>query len=354
MKPSRDAAQYRDELLALAESIPFKEVELDLLQDKSFQPTLVRQERTFVSHDSGAQAIGRFLAERGTVEILTPEQTRHLFTEIQWCAHALRRLSRKRSADADVWHGLVVDARRLVSQMESAEEELFIANRRLIVRCVKPFYWVGEVWLSDFLQEGSKALSNAIRKFDFTRGTPFYAYAQRAIQNRLRNYFRDHVRAGSIGVRPTHDMTRIKNAVETWVKIHGEEPDSEQLAKMTGMPRGRVTQVRGFVKQYENVPTPPVSLDAMLGDSTANLHDLLEDVDADVAAEATQLSEIWTAIERLPERSRYIMRLRFVEGRTLEETGTALNLTRARIKQIQDDSLRKLREMLKEGMHSRE
>jgi RNA polymerase primary sigma factor len=115
-----------------------------------------------------------------------------------------------------------------------------------------------------------------------------------------------------------------------------------------------VGQLRSFVKQYENVPTPPVSLDALLGDSSASLHDLLEDVDADVAAEAAQLSEIWTAIERLPERSRYIMRLRFVEGRTLEETGNALNLTRARIKQIQDDSLRKLREMLKEGLHRRE
>ena len=89
----------------------------------------------------------------------------------------------------------------------------------------------------------------------------------------------------------------------------------------------------------------------MLGDTTSNLHDLVEDDDADVASESAQISEIWNAIERLPERSRYIMRLRFIEGRTLEETGEKLNLTRARIKQIQDDSLRKLREMLREGIH---
>ena len=58
-----------------------------------------------------------------------------------------------------------------------------------------------------------------------------------------------------------------------------------------------------------------------------------------------------SAIEQLPERSRYIMRLRFVDGRTLEETGKILKLTRARIKQIQDDALRKLREILREGIH---
>ena len=350
MKISGEAARYREELQALAEGIPFKQVALDQLKDKAFVPTIVRQPRTYVPYDRGAQAVTRFLVEQGTVEVLSGEQITDLFTEIQWCAYQVRRLSRKRCRDPGAWRALVIEARRLVSRMEAAEEELFIANRRLIVRCVKPYFWVGEVWLSDFLQEGSKALSNAIRKFDFTRGAPFYSYAQKAIQNRLRNYFRDHVRAGSIGLRPTHDMTRVKNAIETWTKIHGKEPDNEELARMTGMLSGRVGQVRAFVKQYEHVPTPPVSLDAMLGDSTTNLHDMLEDVDAEVAPEAAQLAEIWTAIERLPERSRYIMRLRFVEGRTLEETGDALHLTRARIKQIQDDSLRRIREMLHEGV----
>jgi len=350
---SEEAKKFRDELQALAQSIPFKEVELPKPEKEPFVPTQVRQERTYVKYDANMQAVGRFLVERGKVEILNPEQTMALFTEIHWCSNELRRLSKMQSTSSEEWHKWVVQGRRLVSQMEAAEEELFIANRRLVVRCVKPFFWVGQVWLSDFFQEGSKALSNAIRKFDFTRGTPFYAYAQKAIQNRLRNYFRDHVRSGSIGIRPTQDMARVKAAIETWVKFYGEEPDNEALSKITGLPRSRVSQVKNFLEQWEKVPAQPVSLDAMLGDTTSNLHDLVEDDDADVASEAAQISEIWNAIERLPERSRYIMRLRFIEGRTLEETGEKLNLTRARIKQIQDDALRKLREMLREGIHSR-
>ena len=351
VKNPKTSEEYREELKSLAENISFKEVNIEEFSDPEFQPEKVRQERTFVRIDSSMQSIGRFLVERGTVEILKPEQTKNLFTEIHWCCFRLRMHAESEGDSGKKLRALVQDARGLVSRIEAAEEELFIANRRLVVRCVKPFFWIGQVWLADFLQEGSKALSNAIRKFDFTRGTPFYAYAQKAIQNRLRNYFRDHVRAGSIGIRPTRDMVKIKNVTEAWVKVHGEEPDVDTLSKLTGLTKGRLNQVQTFIHQYEKIPAPPVSLDAMLGDTTSNLHELIEDVDADVAIEAAQVSEIWSAIEQLPERSRYIMRLRFVDGRTLEETGKILKLTRARIKQIQDDALRKLREILREGIH---
>ena len=343
--------KYQQELSALADNIPFRQIEDLIFDDPSFTPDSVRQERTFARVESGMQAISRFLVERGTVDLLNSEQVTNLFEEIHWCIHHIDMFVKKEVTDPKDARGLVMEARAMISRIEAAEEELFIANRRLVVRCVKPFFWIGQVWLGDFLQEGSKALSNAIRKFNFTRGTPFYAYAQKAIQNRLRNYFRDHVRSGSIGIRPTRDMLKVKSATEAWVKIHGDEPDVETLAKMTELPKSKVTQLRSFIQQYENVPTPPVSLDALAGDTMANLHDLIEDLDAKVASEVAQVGEIWQAVDQLPERSRYIMKLRFIEGRTLEETGQLLNLTRARIKQIQDDSLRKLRALLAEGLY---
>lgn len=337
------------ELRVMADNIPFRRIDPpDLFLDSAFVPRKVRQKRTFVRMDSGMQAIGRFLVERGTVELLAPEDTEALFTEIHWYAAALRNYAAREYEGETEWRQALSLARRLVSEMEAAEEELFIANRRLVVSCVKPFFWIGQVWMADFLQEGSKALSNAIRKFDYTRGTPFYAYAQKSIQNRLRNFFRDHVRSGSIGMRPSKDMLKVKQVVDAWVNVHGEEPDNETLAQMTGMLKSRIVQVKGFIKQWESVPSPPISLDALMGESTANLYDLVEDRDAEVASEVTQISEIWEAMSILPERSRAIMKMRFIEGRTLEETGAALSLTRARIKQIQDESLSKLREALQE------
>jgi len=349
---SRTAEKYQRELRTLADSLPFKKVELPEFKSSSFTPNQVRQKRIYTSPDRNMQAIGRFLIERGTVELLTPENTMDLFREMHWCAFQLRKLSRKRLESAREWHRAVVKGRSMISQIEAAEEELFIANRRLVVSCIKPYFWIGQVWLADFLQEGSKALSNAIRKFDFTRGTPFYVYAQKAVQNRLRNFFRDHVRSGSIGLRPSRDMVAIKEIIDSWVKEHNKEPDTAILAKLTSLPESRIEKIRPFIHQWENVPAPLVSLDAMLGENGTNLYDLVEDMDAEEASRAAQRSEIWTAIERLPPRAKFIMRLRFIEGRTLEETGKILALTRARIKQIQDDSLRKLRQMLRRGVQN--
>jgi len=342
--------RYRDEIKALAEGLPFTPIELPEYRKRSFEPEKIRQERTFSRPDSSTQSITRFLVERGTVEILKPEMTQALFTEMHWCGFELLKLTRKRwTSDKEIKDG-VVTARKLVSRMEAAEEELFIANRRLVVSCVKPFYWIGQAWISDFLQEGSKALSNAIRKFDFTRGTPFYAYAQKSIQNRLRNFFRDHIRSGSLGIRPTEDMRKIKAAMDQWKDEHGDDAPPNMLAQMTEIPEEKIRKLRPLINQWQRMPSPPVSLDAMIGESTSSMHELVEDGSADIAFIATEKAEIWQAVEKLPERAQYILRLRFLEGRTLEETGQMLDLTRARIKQIQDDSLRKLRQILRRGI----
>lgn len=349
---SKTALKYKTEIRALAESLPFKRLDLPEFSAPGYKPVQIRQPRTFHSCDPTSQAIGRFLVERGTVDLLGPTQTLDLFRELHWCAQQIRTLSHKRFASAPQWRRAVMEARRLISNMEAAEEELFIANRRLVVSCIKPYFWIGQVWLSDFLQEGSKALSNAIRKFDFSRGTPFYVYSQKAIQNRLRNYFRDHIRSGNIGLRPTREMIAIKDILDAWAEEHKEPPANEIISRLTGIPVERVQKILPFIKQWSNLPAPLISLDAEMGtgETTTNLYDFLEDADAEAASHALQKSEVWAAIAHLPPRAKYIMQLRFIDGRTLEETGQLLKLTRARIKQIQDDSLRKLRQMLRRGI----
>jgi len=334
------------ELKAMADNLPFPAIELETFKRSSFSPEVVRQPRRYVSFDSGMQAIGRFLAERGVVELLNAEQVLHLFTEIHWHAWSIRKMAGRRFKSEEDAHDALVQARRRFSQIEAAEEELFIANRRLVVNCVKPFFWIGQVWLADFLQEGSKALCNAVRKFDFTRGTPFFSYAQKSIQNRLRNFFRDHVRAGSFGIKPSREMTLVKSIIDTWVRDYEEEPTDEVVAKIADIPVERIGKIRAFVRQWEKIPAPPVSLDILINEDGSSLHEVIEDTAAKESSLGAEHAEIWQAIDRLPERARYIMKLRFIEGRTLEETGEMLKLTRARIKQIQDASLKKIRAML--------
>jgi RNA polymerase primary sigma factor len=342
-KGTKAAFESVVELRHMADNLPFPSIELDHFKKAAFTPEKIRQPRRYIGFDSSMQAIGRFLAERGVVELLTGEQVVHLFTEIHWNAWSIRRLSRQRFKSDKEARTALIEARRRFSHIEAAEEELFIANRRLIVNCVKPFFWIGQVWISDFLQEGSKALANAVRKFDFTRGTPFYSYAQKSIQNRLRNFFRDHVRAGSFGIKPSREMQLVKGIIDTWIRDYGEPPGDDVVAKIADIPVERIAKIRNYVRQWEKMPAQPVSLDLLINEDGSSLHEVIEDPSAKESSSGAEHAEVWAAIEQLPERARYIMKLRFIEGRTLEETGVLLNLTRARIKQIQDASLKKIR-----------
>ncbi len=342
-------SEDRQELRSLSESLPFEVIVIAEFKKPSYRPVSIRQSRAYPSSQDNLQAIGRFLVERGVVELLSSEQVLLLFKEIHWCGYSIRRLGRKRHKTEEGIRKSLVEARMLFSQVEAAEEELFIANRRLIVNCLKPFFWVGQVWIADFLQEGSRALSHAIRKFDFTRGTPFYAYAQRAVQNRLRNYFRNHARAGNIGIRPTWEMAAVMDAMEALKAEKLEDPDNAAISRVSGISESRVARLRPYMRSVSGTPAPPLSLDALLGDTDSNLYDILESKDGDASLLAAERSEIWAAIDRLSGKAGCVMRLRFMEGRTLEESGKILNLTRARIKQIEDESLKKVRRMLRCG-----
>lgn len=337
----------RLELDSLAESLPFRRIELPEFQNPDYEPAAIRQKRSYAERDSDTSPISRFLAERGVVELLAPEQTLELFKEIHWCACRIRLLASAPGGTPQELQDAVTEARRLVSRIEAAEEELYVANRRVIVNAMRPYFWLGQIWLGDFLQEGSRALSHAVRRFDFTRGSPFIAYAQRAVMNRLANYFRDHVRSGSICKRLSNAMIAVSKVMDEWKQIHGREPSDEELMSLTALPFTQVKKAKAAIRASKRLPSSLVSLDAETGpDNDATLYDLMKDTAAPVIPDTVQKAEIWDTVRHLPARERNIIRLRFFEGLTLEETGHALRLTRARIKQIQDAALEKVRDQL--------
>ena len=120
MALSKTSENYQRELKSLADSLPFKKVELAEFRRSKWQPVVVRQKRTYMPPDRNSQAIGRFLVERGMVELLTPENTMNLFKEMHWCAHEIRKLARKRFTNARQWHKAVGNARSMISQVEAA------------------------------------------------------------------------------------------------------------------------------------------------------------------------------------------------------------------------------------------
>lgn len=340
--------EWRDQLASLASALPFRVVPLHKFAPRGFTPTQVRQPRVHVRCSASTDPVTRFLVERGAVKVLPADQALDLFREIHWCAGRIRSLARQPYRRAAPARQAVDEVHRLMSQIEAAEEELYLANRRLVVACVKRYFWVGDIWLGDFLQEGSRALCNAVRNFDFTVGTPFFAYAKRAVHNRLQNHFRDHVRSGSLPLKLSDEMVHIRDLIEAWMADHTAPPSDRTLARLSGIPEARVHSARAFMSRIaSNMNASVVSLDSIIGENNdSDLYEVVKDTRVADAAQQALKSEIWTVLNTLPERSRFIIRMRYLEGLTLEETGRRLNLTRARIKQIQDESLQRLRRIL--------
>lgn len=338
----------RVEVQEAAMGLPFLSLDLPEFQAAANEPMSIRQPRRYGRSDKDTMPITRFLADRGVVEILESYMVDELFKEIYWSCQQIRELAAVESDDPEFWSDALRKTLQYISRMEAAEEELFIANRPLIVACVKPFYWIGQIWISDFLQEGSRALGNAIRKFDYTRGIPFYSYAQRSIQNRLRNYFRDHIRSGALGIKPNEDMIKIHTVMQEWKDRQGEEPSQLILSEMTNLTPERVKKLLPMVRQWQRMPGTPLSLDAALGDNKSSLHDILADHQHVDSAKEVEQNEVWEAVARLPERLQIILKRRYVEGYTLDEVGEEFGLTRARIKQLQDEGLEKMRAFMRE------
>ena len=116
MADARTAQEIVIELRALADSLPFPVIDRPEFRRASYEPPCVRQPRTFVDSDSSMQAVGRFLMERGTVELLGAEQTQALFLEIHWCCYQIRKLAGRRSRSPEEARQDLVRARTLFSQ----------------------------------------------------------------------------------------------------------------------------------------------------------------------------------------------------------------------------------------------
>ncbi|HBA83354.1 MAG TPA: hypothetical protein DCZ95_04585 [Verrucomicrobia bacterium] len=346
---SAQTPRLQTELMALANQLPFRSIKCREFERPDYRPEQIRQPRQFMSEKNQTAFIPRFLNERGIVGILEHRQVQELFKEIHWCAYQIRRLAAQRTRSPLKYRQAIQTARRLMSEIEAAEEELYIANRRLIVKCVKHYGWIDPLLQEDFLQEGSRSLAHAVRKFDFRRGTPFVAYAQRAVQNRLRNCLRDHIRAGNVTFKPSQDLLAVQQVLSDWKGRNKGKPSDRQLAALTGVDEERVKKLVATIASTRHLPSAFVSLDAVLGnDNDADLYDFVKDEHILDAASATQRSELWGFVDQLPPREKLIVQLRYMDGLTLEETGRILKLTRARIKQIQDRALWRIRQSIAE------
>jgi len=307
----------------------------------------------FEDHDLAPDELERFLtdlAERG-IEVIEserepnePEPTSVDLT-IDPSLDSLRMYLREIGRVPLLTAGQEVSlAKRIERGDMTAKNEMIEANLRLVVSIAKGYLGRGLSFL-DLIQEGSLGLIRAVEKFDYRRGYKFSTYATWWIRQAVTRAIADKARTIRIPVHMVEKLNRVVQMERQMTQNLGRDPKPEELATELRMD---ITEVRELLRLAQQ----PISLERPVGeDEDSSLGDFVEDETApspfDEASRTLRETDIRRALDTLPERERQVLELRFGltgdQPRTLEEVGREFGVTRERIRQIENNTLRKLK-----------
>jgi RNA polymerase primary sigma factor len=302
--------------------------------------------------DSGAEAdlddqtsvmgdsVHTYLKSIGRTSLLTAEQEVDLAKRIEaglYAEHKLETETKLSARDRADLEAVAADGRL-------AKAHMLEANLRLVVSVAKKYSDRG-LSLLDVVQEGNLGLIRAVEKFDYTKGYKFSTYAMWWIRQAIQRGFADSARTIRLPVHVLEMLSKLSRVERDMHQRLGREPTPEELAVELDRTPDQIEELLRTSRQ-------PISLDSTIGeDGETSIGDLIEDVDAPEASELVDrqlmADQLRHALDALTPREATIMAMRFglYDGNphTLDEIGKALGLTRERIRQLEKQSLSKLR-----------
>ena len=246
----------------------------------------------------------------------------------------------------------IVLAGQIKAGDKNAVLKLIKANLRLVVKIAHDFKGYG-LPLTDLVAEGNTGLIKAVEKFDPEKGAKFSSYAAWWIKQSMRKALANQSKTIRIPVQSSGKINQIKSAKVTLKEKFKREPTDEEIAKFLGINTRTVKSLGGIAGSI-------VSLQSKVVDSEdTEIQNIIPDTKVKTSLEVLESKELITTIKKymkyLREREKLVLELRFGlnsgKPQTLEQVSQAISRTRERVRQIQNQSVKKIKSIIsKEGL----
>jgi RNA polymerase sigma factor RpoD-like protein len=315
--------------------------ESDVLTDEDLASTPV--EITEVDLDGAVQTadlVRVYLNEIGKVALLTAADEVELAKRIEAGLYAQHLLDEGPAPSFNRKREL----RGVAADGEHAKDHLLRANLRLVVSLAKRYTGRGMPFL-DLIQEGNMGLIRAVEKFDYTKGFKFSTYATWWIRQAISRAMADQARTIRLPVHLVEQVNKMQRIRREMLQELGREITDEELAHELDISLDRLEDLKNNARDL-------VSLDQTVGaDDDASLGDFIADEGASSAQAAVEFGlmrrQLAGVLDSLEHREQAVVRMRYGlddgNPRTLDDIGKAFGLSRERIRQIERETMAKLR-----------